>query len=73
VASFPLMSETVPHARGTMMALMTAAVGIGRIFSSLGSEWVYLQGGLLAVAVVASSACVIGLIALTRSQLTPRH
>jgi predicted MFS family arabinose efflux permease len=73
VASFPLMSETVPHARGTMMALMTAAVGIGRIFSSLGSEWVYLQGGLLAVAVVASSACIIGLVALTRSQLTPRH
>ena len=73
VASFPLMSETVPHARGTMMALMTAAVGIGRIFSSLGSEWVYLQGGLIAVAVVASSACLIGLVALTRSQLTPRH
>ena len=73
VASFPLMSETVPYARGTMMALMTAAVGIGRIFSSLGSEWVYLQGGLIAVAVVASSACLIGLVALTRSQLTPRH
>ena len=73
VASFPLMSETVPHARGTLMALMTAAVGIGRIFSSLGSEWVYLQGGLLTVAGVASFACIIGLFALTRSPLTPKH
>ncbi|MEY2844767.1 MAG: hypothetical protein RL076_313 [Chloroflexota bacterium] len=73
VASFPLMSETVPYARGTMMALMTAAVGIGRIFSSLGSEWVYLQGGLLTVAGVASFACIIGLFALTRSPLTPKH
>lgn len=73
VASFPLMSETVPHARGTLMALMTAAVGIGRIFSSLGSEWVYIQGGLLAVAGVASCACIIGLFALTRSPLTPKH
>jgi hypothetical protein len=67
------MSETVPYARGTMMALMTAAVGIGRIFSSLGSEWVYLQGGLLTVAGVASFACIIGLFALTRSPLTPKH
>ena len=73
VASFPLMSETVPHARGTVMALMTAAVGIGRIFSSLSSEWVYLQGGLLAIAVAASTTCVIGLLALTRSALTPKH
>ncbi len=73
VTSFPLMSETVPYARGTMMALMTAAVGIGRIFSSLGSEWVYLQGGLLTVAGVASCACIIGLFALTRSPLTPKH
>ena len=73
VASFPLMSETVPHARGTVMALMTAAVGIGRIFSSLSSEWVYLQGGLLAIALAASTACLIGLVALTRSALTPKH
>lgn len=73
VASFPLMSETVPYARGTLMALMTAAVGIGRIISSLSSEWVYQQGGLLAIAIAASIACSIGLLALTRSALTPKH
>lgn len=73
VTTFPLMSETVPHARGTMMALMTAAIGIGRIFSSLSSEWVYLQGGLLVIAMTASVACMIGLVALTRSPLTPKQ
>lgn len=73
VASFPLMSEAVPYARGTVMALMTAAVGIGRIFSSLSSEWVYQQGGLLAIAVTASMLSIIGLVALTRSALTPKQ
>jgi predicted MFS family arabinose efflux permease len=73
VASFPLISEALPAARGTMMALMSAAVGIGRIFSSLSSEFLYLNGGLPLISTVAVIASVLGLIALSRSTLTPKR
>ena len=73
VASFPLISEALPAARGTMMALMSAAVGIGRIFSSLSSEFLYVNGGLPLISAVAVLTSVLGLIALTRSQLTPKR
>jgi len=73
VASFPLISEALPAARGTMMALMAAAVGIGRIFSSLSSEFLYLKGGLPLISAVAVLTSVVGLIALTRSSLTPKR
>jgi MFS family permease len=71
VASFPLFSEALPAARGTMMALMAAAVGIGRISSALSSEFLYLKGGLPLISAVAVIASILGLIALTRSSLTP--
>jgi predicted MFS family arabinose efflux permease len=73
VATFPLISEALPAARGTMMALMSAAVGIGRIFSSLSSEFLYLNGGLPLISAVAVITSVLGLIALTRSSLTPKR
>ena len=73
VASFPLISEALPAARGTMMALMSAAVGIGRIFSSLSSEFLYINGGLPLISAVAVITSVVGLIALTRSSLTPKR
>ena len=71
VASFPLISEALPAARGTMMALMAAAVGIGRISSALSSEFLYLNGGLPLISIVAVIASILGIIALTRSSLTP--
>lgn len=71
VASFPLFSEALPAARGTMMALMAAAVGIGRISSALSSEFLYLKGGLSLISIVAVVASILGRIALTRSSLTP--
>jgi predicted MFS family arabinose efflux permease len=71
VASFPLFSEALPAARGTMMALMAAVVGIGRISSALSSEYLYLNGGLPLISIVAVIASMLGLIALTRSSLTP--
>jgi hypothetical protein len=55
------------------MALMSAAVGIGRIFSSLSSEFLYLSGGLPLISAVAVITSVLGLIALTRSSLTPKR
>lgn len=71
VASFPLISEALPAARGTMMALMAATVGIGRISSALSSEFLYLKGGLPLISIVAVIASILGIMALTRSSLTP--
>jgi hypothetical protein len=73
VAAFPLVSETVPHARATMMALMSVAVGTGRIFSSFSSVYLYGLGGILLVNGVAVAISMLGLIALTRSTLTPKR
>ncbi len=73
VASFPLISETVPHARATMMALMSVAVGTGRIFSSFSSVYLYAIGGILLVNAVAIGFSMMGLVALSRSSLTPKR
>ncbi|MFM2307953.1 MAG: hypothetical protein RLY87_73 [Chloroflexota bacterium] len=73
VASFPLVSETVPHARATVMALMSVAVGTGRIFSSFSSVYLYATGGIVLVAAVACGLSMLGLVALTRSSLTPKR
>lgn len=73
VASFPLLSEALPQARGTMMALVSATIGFGRIFSSLSSEWLYITGQMTLVTAVAAGASMLGLLALARSQLTPKR
>jgi predicted MFS family arabinose efflux permease len=73
VATFPLLSEALPQARGTMMALVSASVGFGRIFSSLSSEWLYTTGQMTLVTAVAAGASMMGLIALARSRLTPKR
>lgn len=73
VATFPLLSEALPQARGTMMALVSASVGFGRIFSSLSSEWLYTTGQMSLVTAVAAGASMLGLIALARSRLTPKR
>lgn len=72
VASFPLISEAMPHARATIMSLMSAAVGVGRIFSSLGSAWLYTTGGMYLIATTAAVCSCLGLVALSRSSLTPK-
>jgi predicted MFS family arabinose efflux permease len=73
VSSFPLVSETVPHARATVMALMSVAVGTGRIFSSFSSVYLYAMGGIVLVNTVAVALSMLGLVALTRSALTPKR
>lgn len=73
VATFPLLSEALPQARGTMMALVSATIGFGRIFSSLSSEWLYTTGQMTLVTAVAAGASMLGLLALARSQLTPKR
>lgn len=71
VASFPLLSETLPHARATMLSLHSVAVGTGRIAASFGSVLLYGWGGMQAVAVMIVVLSMIGLYTLTRSSLTP--
>jgi DHA1 family inner membrane transport protein len=73
VATFPLLSEALPQARGTMMALVSATIGFGRIFSSLSSEWLYTTGQMTLVTAVAAGASMLGLFALARSRLTPKR
>lgn len=73
VATFPLLSEALPQARGTMMALVSATIGFGRIFSSLSSEWLYDTGQMTLVTAVAASASMLGLLAMARSRLTPKR
>jgi predicted MFS family arabinose efflux permease len=73
VATFPLLSEALPQARGTMMALVSATIGFGRIFSSLSSEWLYTTGQMTLVTAVAAGASLLGLLALAQSRLTPKR
>jgi predicted MFS family arabinose efflux permease len=73
VASFPLISEAVPHARATVMALMSVAVGAGRIISSFSSVYLYAVGGISLVNAVAVGVSLLGLFALSRSALTPKR
>jgi predicted MFS family arabinose efflux permease len=55
VSSFPLISGIAPLARGTVMSLGVAAVGLGRVFGSLvgtplWQRWGFAANGLLACA-----------------------
>ena len=73
VASFPLISETLPHARATMMSLHSVAVGTARIVASFGSVLLYAWGGVHALVVTIVLLSMLGLLALTRSSLTPNE
>jgi len=57
VSMLPLMSELVPEARGTVMALNSAAMAAGRVVSSLTGPRLWLAGGLPLNTIV--SACVV--------------
>jgi predicted MFS family arabinose efflux permease len=56
VASFPLISELAPGARGTLMALNMAALSAGRMVGSLTATPMWLHGGLGLNAVVSCGA-----------------
>ena len=44
VSSLPVMTELVPQARATMMALFIAALSIGRALGDLAGPWLYSNG-----------------------------
>jgi predicted MFS family arabinose efflux permease len=45
VSIFPLVSELVPEARGTMLSLTTLAASFGRTIGGLGGAWLFAHGG----------------------------
>jgi len=49
VSLLPLMSESIPHARATMMAANFVGFGIGRSLGAVLSTFIYLRLGFLAV------------------------
>jgi DHA1 family inner membrane transport protein len=53
VSVFPLVSELVPEARGTMLSMTTLALSIGRTIGGLGGAWLFAQSGFGANGVVA--------------------
>lgn len=63
VSLFPLVSELAPAARGTVIALSIAAIGLGRMVGSLIGPLIWEQLGFLANGLIAA-ALTIGALAI---------
>jgi predicted MFS family arabinose efflux permease len=63
VSLFPLISELAPSARGTVIALSIAIVGLGRMVGSLIGPWLLETSGYLSNGVVAAIFTLIALLA----------
>jgi len=68
ISALPLMTEVVPTARATMMALFIAALSLGRAFGDLLAPWLY-QGGIFINALGCLVFNLIALFLLTRIRL----
>ncbi len=68
VSQLPLMTESVPQARATVMAFNLVGFGIGRSLGALLSTFVYLRLGFLSVTLIATLFNLFGLIALAEVQ-----
>ncbi len=68
VSQLPMMTETVAHARGTVMALNLMAFGLGRSLGALLSTFIYVKWGFPAVTLIASGFNVLALLALAEMQ-----
>ena len=64
VSLLPLMTESMPQARATGMALNLVGFGIGRSLGALLSTFVYLRAGFFSVTLVAILFNIFGLMAL---------
>ena len=60
VSAFPLVSGILPTARGTMLALSTAAVGLGRVIGSLVGPALWQQFGFAANGLLAAGLTLLG-------------
>lgn len=76
VSQLPMMSETVAHARGTVLAVNLVGFGVGRSAGAALSTFVYARLGFPAVTLVAAGFNVLAILALAemhgRITLVPR-
>jgi predicted MFS family arabinose efflux permease len=63
VTSFPLMTEVLPAARGTMMAGFLAVGSLGRMVGAMTGGLLWLWGGIPAVGIAAAGFTAAGLVA----------
>ena len=68
VSQLPLMTETVTHARGTVMAVNMVGFGLGRSLGALISTFIYTRMGFPAVTLVAVVFNVLAIVALAEMQ-----
>jgi predicted MFS family arabinose efflux permease len=64
VTAVGLITEVMPDARGTMMGMLGATSGTGRMLGALTGGYVWLWGGLAATSAVAAALATIALVAL---------
>ncbi len=68
VSQLPLMSETVTHARATVMAVNMVGFGLGRFAGDLLSTFIYAKYGFPAVTIVSVVFNVLAILALAEMQ-----
>jgi predicted MFS family arabinose efflux permease len=68
VSQLPMMTETVAHARGTVMAVNLMTFGLGRSLGALLSTFIYVRLGFPAVTLLAGAFNVLALLALAEMQ-----
>ena len=62
VSVFPLVSGILPQARGTMLSLGVAAIGLGRVIGSLVGPLIWAEFGFVANGLLAGSMTALGVI-----------
>jgi predicted MFS family arabinose efflux permease len=62
VSVFPLISGILPEARGTMLSLSVAAIGLGRVVGSLVGPLIWTAFGFIANGLLAASMTTLGVI-----------
>ncbi len=68
VSQLPMMTEVVPAARATAIALNSVGFGIGRSLGALLSTFIYARLGFMAVTVVAVIFDILAILALAEMQ-----
>ncbi len=66
VSFVPLISEIVPSARGSVLALNVAAMSVGRIIATLTAPRLWVAGGLPANALASAAMLAVGMVVLWR-------
>ncbi len=66
VSLVPLVSEIVPSARGSVLALNVAAMSVGRIIATLTAPRLWAAGGLPANALASAAMLAVGIVVLWR-------